>query len=198
VSLELPHVSLELPRVSLELPHVSQELPHVSQELPHVSQSLPHEAKSQFREARLRVDPLFLPAENLLDRDGAVVVSTADQLIPGGEVMVVGDAVAAREGAGRGVAFEDEDVGAAGDDDDAPGIVGILLWLVVVAEGDVVVGEVAEIAVGVVPGGEAGQVAARAAHHLDVQSSLALLGESQGKVGDSRGVVEVEIHVGLP
>src|SRR5216684_1919940 len=38
-------------------------------------------------------------------------------------------------GAGRGVAFEEEDVGVAGDDDDAPGIVGVYVRFFVVAEG---------------------------------------------------------------
>jgi len=67
--------------------------------------------------------------------------------------VVAGDAEAAYEATRRGVAFEDEDIVAAGDDDDTPGVVGVEVRFFVVAEGDVVVGEVAEVSVGVVPAG---------------------------------------------
>jgi hypothetical protein len=50
------------------------------------------------------------------------------------------------------------------------------------------------VAVGVVPGGEAGEVAAGAAQQLDVQSAFGILDERQVEVGDAWGVVEVEIH----
>jgi hypothetical protein len=55
-------------------------------------------------------------------------------------------------------------------------------------------GEVAEVAVGVVPGGEAGEVAAGAAQHRDVQAAFGCFFERQVKVADARRVVEVEIH----